>query len=294
MLKNIQCYSNDVSMKLFADDSKLYSNEPHVLQDALDSTIAWTQNRQLRVASQKYFQMSLSKRPSVSSNHSTFTINDTQLETKTSVTDLGVIISDNMKWEQHVDSVYRKASQKCYQIMKCFKSRNIWVLIDLYKTYVRPKVEFNSSVWSPYLKKDIARIESVQRTYTRFAFLRCGLAFTSYNDRLRQINLRSLEERRLIIDLILLFKIIYQINDLKFSDFFVFKPVNHNLRRNSMQIASLKTHNSDQWRNLFFTRITHIWKALPEEAVTATSVNLFKSRIKKLDLSKFVHLSYNN
>ena len=61
-----------------------------------------------------------------------------------------------------------------------------------------------------------------------------------------------------------------------------------------MQIASLKTHNSDQWRNLFFTRITHIWNALPEEAVTATSVNLFKSRIKKLDLSKFVHLSYNN
>ena len=134
----------------------------------------------------------------------------------------------------------------------------------------------------------------MQRTYTRFAFLRCGLAFTSYNDRLRQINLRSFEERRLIIDLILLFKIIYQINDLKFSDFFVFKPVNHNLRRNSMQIASLKTHNSDQWRNLFFTRITHIWNALPEEAVTATSVNLFKSRIKKLDLSKFVHLSYNN
>ena len=42
-------------------------------------------------------------------------------------------------------------------------------------TYVCPKVEFNTCVWNPYLKKDIVLLESVQRNFNRHAFIRYNI-----------------------------------------------------------------------------------------------------------------------
>ena len=289
LMKFISNSTRDVMLKLFADDSKLYGDESASLQEAINAFFAWTKNRQLRVAPQKCFHLSLHKNRSLT-NPETFTINATTIENKTSVCDLGIIVNENMKWKQHCDYIYRKASQTSYQILKCFGTRNIWVLIHLFKTYIRPKLEFNSSVWSPYLKKDIARIESVQKRFTRYSFLRCGLTFSSYTDRLRQVNLQTLEERRLITDLVLLFKIVNDMSDMKFLDYFVFNRTNYNLRRNSLQISPLKNHNSDQWTNSFFVRVTRVWNALPEEIVKASSLSKFKSLIVKHDVSNFITL----
>ena len=288
ILKNLGSRTNDVKMKLFADDSKIYSKNPEQLQVALNNCIAWTQNRQLKVAAHKCFQVSLAKNKPLPNNDTNYTIGMTILDKKISVSDLGVHISENLKWKEQCDLVYRKASRKCHLIMKCFKSRNIWVLLHLYKTYARPLTEFNSCVWSPYLKADISRIESIQKSFTRYAFLRCGLSFTSYADRIRQVGLKTLEERRLISDLVLLFRIVYGLSDIDFAEYFTFVTSNYSLRRNTMQIRAIKKHNNDQWRNLFFNRVIRVWNTLPEETVTAPTIMCFKNHVTKLDFSPFL------
>ena len=156
--------------------------------------------------------------------------------------------------------------------------------------YARPLTEYNSSVWCPYLKADILKIESVQKSFTRYAFLRCGLSFTSYADRLRQVDLKSLEERRLLADLVLLFKIVYGISDINFANYFTLINSNYNLRRNSMQICPTRNHKNDQWRNSFFIRVVRVWNTLPEETVTSPTVSLFKMKLEKLDFSAFLKL----
>ena len=79
--------------------------------------------------------------------------------------------------------------------------------LKLYKVLVRPHLEYAVSVWAPYLKTDVALVESVQRKATKWA---PSLRHLQYCDRLKRLNLPSLEFRRLRCDLIQIFKLIHR------------------------------------------------------------------------------------
>jgi len=91
-------------------------------------------------------------------------------------------------------------------IHRCFVSRNInlltraFIIIILYYTYVRPLLEYNCVAWSPHLKRDIELIEQVQRRFTKRLI---GLSVYSYDERLKLLNLDSLQYRRIRFDIIM-------------------------------------------------------------------------------------------
>ena len=129
------------------------------------------------------------------------------ISTCTSVKDLGVFISNDLKWSFHIAQIRGVASICSNHILKRFSSRNIRTLRKAFVTYVRPKLEYNTPVWSPYLYKDIIAVESIQKNFTRRVCMRCDIPFTSYSDQLIKLNLKSLEYHRLEFDLILVYKI---------------------------------------------------------------------------------------
>ena len=137
--------------------------------------------------------------------------------------DLGILISHDLKWSAYVSYIKANAYTCCYRILKSFSTRNIWILLKAFVTYVRPKIEYNTSIWSPHFKKDITSIESVQKLFTRAACNRCNIPFSSYADQLNKLNLKSLEYRRLEFDLILVYKICYKLIDIAFDDFFLMR-----------------------------------------------------------------------
>jgi len=77
-------------------------------------------------------------------------------------------------------------------------------MVSLYKTLVRAHVEYCVSAWSPYYKKDKELLEKVQRRFSKMINNMEGL---SYEERLRRLNLWTLEERRNRQDLMKVFKI---------------------------------------------------------------------------------------
>jgi len=87
------------------------------------------------------------------------------------------------------------------------------MLLRAYTTYVRPLLEYNTVVWSPSLKQDITSVEKVQRKFTKCLL---GYRNCSYLERRRNLNLMTLELRRLHADLV------FNIVKLEFSDFFYF------------------------------------------------------------------------
>lgn len=270
-------------IKLYADDAKLFDNDSLDLQSSLESFTSWLDEHQLQIAPSKCFSITLSKQNSTVTPPN-FMINGNTLEIKSQIKDLGIIISHNLKWHDHISHIYKKASLCSYQIFKSFRTKNIWVLLKLYKVYIRSNLEYNTPVWSPYLQKDVDRIESVQRRFTRFAFRRCGLKFSSYEDRLRQLNLQPLELRRTHYDLSLLYKIINNQSCIKFSEYFIFQPTFYNLRRNSVQIQTKfrPKFNNKHWNNNFFIRSVKFWNSLPEHVVTAPNLDLFKKRLQNV------------
>ena len=69
------------------------------------------------------------------------------------VTDLGINISHSLKWYHHICRIQHTASLCAYRVLHCFSSKNVWTLLRACFTYVRPKLEYNTPVWSPYLKE---------------------------------------------------------------------------------------------------------------------------------------------
>ena len=196
------------------------------------------------------------------------------------VKDLGVYVSSNLKWSKHISFICNQAKIVSYRILKSFRTKNIWTFIKLFKTYIRPKVEYNSPIWSPFLSKDINQIEQIQRHFTKIACCKCNIPFSSYQDRLQKLNLRSLETRRIHFDLILLFKMIHKICDLSFDDFFQYRPSKYVLRSHPLQIEPKLHFKSSQWLNSFFVRTPKIWNELPTNIVIAPSLPIFKYCLK--------------
>ena len=67
-------------------------------------------------------------------------------------------------------------------------------MLKAFKAYVRPIVEYNSSIWSPTLKKYIDMIERVQRKFTKRL---PGMKDKTYFQRMSTLHLESLEIRRI-------------------------------------------------------------------------------------------------
>ena len=144
---------------------------------------------------------------------------------------------------------------------------------QLYTTFIRPHLEFAVAAWNPYQKGDIDRLEKVQRRATR---LIPAIRELPYEARLKIMGLSPLVLRR---DLIQTYKILHghgQVNWFSTTSF----PLSTILTRDhSLKIQEREIDNNCDQRHHFFTnRIVAKWNSLPENAVSAMSVNSFKAQ----------------
>ena len=80
-------------------------------------------------------------------------------------------------------------------------------------------------------------------------------------------------------------KICYDLSDLHFDDYFVFRDTGYNLRQHSLSVQTLQQCKHNQYQHFFFNHIViNIWNHLPNDVVIAPSLSSFKHRLKKFDL----------
>jgi hypothetical protein len=98
--------------------------------------------------------------------------------------------------------------------------------------------------------------------------------------------MKSLEERRIIKDQIMVFKIYNKLVDLEFDQFFELS----NEHRTRGHCLKLFPHRSrlDVRKHFFTNRVIAVWNQLPESVVSSSSLAGFKSRINSVDLSSFL------
>ena len=238
---------HNIKIALFADDAKFISNDVNALQACLETFSEIISEHQLQLAPHKSYALHIGKKNLQSIFSPTFAIDSKLLNNVSKINDLGIVVQDNLKWEQHINHITTQATLTSYQILKSFRSKNIWTLLLLYTTYIRPRLEYNTEVWSPYYKKDIVKVERVQRYYTKVICQRCNIPFLSYADRLYKLNLRSLEDRRKIFDLLLMYKIVNNLSYLKFNDYFDIESNPYTLRNNTLKIRTKTKLSSKAW-----------------------------------------------
>ena len=67
-----------------------------------------------------------------------------------------------MCFREHYNYICKKAHGLCVMIFRMFETRDMRFLVDLFRIYERPVLEYASHIWCPHLKVDITLIERVQ------------------------------------------------------------------------------------------------------------------------------------
>ena len=169
-----------------------------------------------------------------------------------------------------------EANMTLGMIKRHIVSRDKNIIIRLYKSLIRPKLEYCIQAWNPSLIKDIELLEQVQHRATK---LIPEIAHLSYHERLKRLNLTTLELRRHRGDLIETFKILKEFEGIPVNS--PFELNNSVSRGNSLKLNKPRSRLNIRQNN-FSQCVINAWNRLPEQVIAATTVNGFKNAIDTL------------
>ena len=283
-------------LKLFADDSRLikslhpslFEHDAGHLQDDLDAVLDWAKSNNMVLNASK-FQLICHNinehAPNVNMRllhqlpfselqyFRNYSLPDNKvLENSDGVTDLGIFVTDDFSFDDHVSQIASKANLKASWILSVFYTRDYSSMLTLFKSLVLSIVEYCCPLWAPYKIGSIAKLEGVQR---RFTSKIAGLQHLDYWKRLEVLKLMSLQRRRERYILIYSWKVLHEKvpNDVGLTWC-------NSMRRGKVAVipnipSSVAKINSS-YDQFFKVRAGKLWNCLPKHVNTKQTLVSFK------------------
>ena len=199
-------------------------------------------------------------------------ITNTQVEK-----DLGVFVDSELKFRQQAASVLAKATQVLAVIRRSFAMIDDVTLPFLFKSLVRPHLEYGNLIWGPFSRADQKLIERVQRRATRLVSV---MGHLPYQERLKSLGLLSLYYHRKRGDMIFAYQLFHIGVDADPEEFFCLAS-DCTTRGHPFKVRK-PTATSRVRRSSYAVWVINNWNSLPSEVVCAPSVSAFKSRLDAL------------
>ena len=275
--------SPGTQLKLFADDSAVYrkiksSLDHEILQQDLSRLTEWEKEWSMQFHPDKCQLLSITnkKKPSTF----TYTIHNTRIQPTTDAKYLGVTLNNKLSWNTHINTVCQKGNNTLNFIYRNFRTAGPKIKEQLYKTYVRPALEYSSSVWDPYTQHNIDNLEKVQRraarvttnTYTRDS---------SVTALLQNLNWTPLTERRARSKCTLLYKALHgdihiPTDNLKLTQ----APTRHQ-QNFFIPFARLKPY-----KHSFYMNSIRLWNKIPPIIRQSPTLPVFQKALPSVTLRK--------
>jgi len=275
-------YINDIDEGLvskllkFADDAKVIgkvgsTEQVEELRSDLARMYKWSEDWQMLFNVNKCKVMHLGR----SNEKTEYSLGGAVLETTEEEKDLGVIMDSTFKVGNQCGKAAKKANGILGMISRTFTCRNKKIITGLYKSLVRPHLDYCVQVWRPHMEKDKELLEKVQRRMTRMVQECKGL---DYEKRLKIVNLTTLETRRQRADLLEVYKIIKGLEAVNVDALFKFGG--DNTRGHPFKLFK-KRFRRDIGKHVFSNRVVEVWNRLPLQVIMAEDINTFKTLLEK-------------
>ena len=279
-------YINDLpdvvksNILLFADDTKIFNKVSSVddaisLQKDIDALNRWSDIWLLRFNTDKCHVLTIGKFENIAHTHR-YTLYGDELDHVFEEKDLGVTIDMELTFEEHVATKVKKANSIMGLIRRSFSFLDGDLFKKLYTSFVRPHLEYAIPVWSPHLRKQIRMIERVQERATKSVD---GMTNLDYKERLKKLELPTLEFRRQRGDMIQVWKHFNSYDRATLPP--SFRPIPRMTRKHPFQLTRNRPKDGIRGvqSNSFYYRVASSWNELDQNVVEAPTINSFKARI---------------
>jgi predicted component of type VI protein secretion system len=268
------------SCPLFADDTLLYrtihsNSDRNILQNDINTLHNWSVRNGMKFNVSKTKVMYITRKRVVA--RSSYHLDGQPLDVVNTYKYLGVTIDSTLCWDAHIDSIITKGNQILGLMFHIAGGASSTAFVSLYKTLLLPVLEYGLPAWLPHHKRQIKRLEGIQRRVTRY-ILKVGRGEMSYEERLRSLRWASLEDRRDQILLKFTFKCLSNVTDCEA----VKENIQINQRHSDIMTFNHLSACTNSLHNSFINRFPRIWSTLPLSVKDSALLDSFQTFSLKL------------
>ena len=181
----------------YVDDTNVLhiSDQPQSqdLQQAADQVVQWSQKNDMVINPIKTKELLIDFSRTKFTDFSQITVSGSAIDRVNESKILGVIVSNDLKWNGHVDAITGKAGQRLHMLTNLKKAGVPKCdIVNMYISKIRSLLEYACEAWHPglcdYLTSDIERIQK-RAMYIIYPE-------KTYDDALKDSNLKHLAQRR--------------------------------------------------------------------------------------------------
>ena len=271
-------------LSLFADDTKWgrcvdSAEDSEKFQEGINRLEHWSRTWQMQFNTSKCKVMHLGR---TGNPGNVYMMGGSVLESTKAEKDIGVMVQDSLKPSLHCSKAAAKANAVLGQISRAVLYRDSNTFIRLYIVYVRPVLEYCIQAVGPYAEGDKLCLERVQMRAVRMV---SNIAKGTYEERLRALNLTTLEERRWRGDMIQTWRIMTGKDRVDASTWFDMEAdrprEGASTTRNAAGCHAIRPREFKyKERGEFFSnRVVKDYNQLPNSVKQAQNINCFKNSL---------------
>ena len=206
---------------------------------------------------------------------SSYQIHGQVLKETTKAKYLGVTIDKTLSWNSHIDTVTKRANQTISFLQRNLSSCPKDIKEASNKTLVRPQLEYAATVWDPATKTGINKVEAVQRRAARF----CQNDYrrtSSVTSMIQNLGWEELQYRCEQCKTVMMYRITNNLVDIPAEKYLIHSGTSTTGHETRFLVPYCSVN---AYKSSFFPSTIRLLNSLPATAVTAPSLDAFKSCI---------------